>query len=197
MKDAKDVIPWKVTDLALRPYEGYWSFNPSIHFDGQLWRCVLRCCDYAMPDGVTIRSKSAGHVGQQTKNAMVILDPTTWRAVEIFKMHELDRLPRESCPHVGYEDMRLFRTDTGGLQGIAASLHLRRERRARRGLHVAGHRGRRAAHRLQHRTAAPDRRWAHGSAAEFRPGGERDEVESGRVLQRRRRAGRTRVRRRA
>ena len=126
MKDAQDVIPWKVTDLAIRPYDGFWSFNPSIHFDGQLWRCVLRCCDYAMPDGVTIRSKSARPVGQQTKNAMVILDPKTWRAAQIFKMHENDDTPRQPCPHMGYEDMRIFRTDKGGLQGIAASLHLNR-----------------------------------------------------------------------
>jgi hypothetical protein len=131
MREVKDVIPWKVTDISIRPYEGYWSFNPSIHFDGDTWRCVLRCCDYAMPDGVTIRSKNARPVGQLTKNAMVIFDPSTWRPIEIFKIHEKDDLPREACPHVGYEDMRIFRTDKGGLQGIAASLHLRRDREQR------------------------------------------------------------------
>lgn len=131
MKAAKDVIPWKVTEIAVRPYDGYWSFNPSIHFDGETWRCVLRCCDYAMPDGITIRSKNARITGQQTKNAMVVFDPTTWEAVQIFKIHEKDGLPRESCPHVGFEDVRLFRTDKGGLQGIAASLHLRREQKPR------------------------------------------------------------------
>ena len=130
MKDAKDLIPWKVTDLPLRPFEDYWSFNNSVHFDGEIWRCVLRCCDYAMPDGKTIRSKGARSVGQQTKNAMVILDPTSWRPIQIYKMHERDGLPRASTPHVGYEDMRLFKTDKGGLQGIAASLHLKREARA-------------------------------------------------------------------
>lgn len=129
MKDAKDLIPWKVTDISLRPYEGFWSFNPSIHFDGATWRCVLRCCDYAMPDGVTIRSNSRS-TGQQTKNAMVVLDPTTWKPIHVYKMHERDDHPRVSCPHVGYEDMRLFRTGKGGLQGIAASLHLRRPSRS-------------------------------------------------------------------
>lgn len=130
MKDAKDLIPWRVTDISIRPYEGYWSFNPSIHFDGTLWRCVLRCCDYAMPDGVTIRSKNARPTGQQTKNAMVIFDPQSWQPAKIFKMHEKDGLSRESTPHVGYEDMRIFQTAKGGLQGIAASLHLRRGPRA-------------------------------------------------------------------
>ena len=127
MKDAKDLIPWKVTDLPIRPYDDFWSFNNSIHFDGTLWRCVLRCCDYAMPDGVTVRSKKSGPLGQQTKNAMVILDPDDWKVIQVFKMHERDGLPRASTPHVGFEDMRIFRTDAGGLQGIAASLHLRRE----------------------------------------------------------------------
>jgi len=128
MKEAKDLLPWKVTDISLHPYEGFWSFNPSIHFDGETWRCVLRCCDYAMPGGITVRSKHAGPMGQQTKNAMVLFDPQTWKPLQVFKMHEKDGLPRESCPHVGYEDMRIFKTDKGGLQGIAASLHLRRGR---------------------------------------------------------------------
>jgi hypothetical protein len=125
MQDAKDLIPWVVTDISIRPFEGYWSFNPSIHFDGVLWRCVLRCCDYAMPDGVTVRSNKA-LMGQQTKNAMVIFDPKDWAPIQIYKMHERDDLPRAPTPHAGYEDMRLFKTDAGGLQGIAASLHLKR-----------------------------------------------------------------------
>lgn len=131
MKDAKDLIPWQVTDISIRPYEGYWSFNPSIHFDGSVWRCVLRCCDYAMPDGVTIRSKTARSTGQQTKNAMVIFDPVSWAPAQVYKMHERDPFPRVSTPHVGYEDMRLFRTDKGGLQGIAASLHLQRDKQSK------------------------------------------------------------------
>ena len=127
MKDAQDLIPWKVTALSIRPFDDLWSFNPSVHFDGETWRCVLRCADYCMPEGITKRSKNV-RSGQQTKNAMVILDPTSWKPIQIFKMHEKDGLPRASTPHVGFEDMRIFRTDKGGLQGIAASLHLARNR---------------------------------------------------------------------
>jgi hypothetical protein len=79
-----------------------------------------------MPSGRTVRSKNAGFSGQQTKNAMIVLDPTTWRAVRIYKMRERDGLARATTPHVGFEDMRLFKSDVGGLQGIAASLHLQR-----------------------------------------------------------------------
>lgn len=127
MKPVQDLIPWRMIDLALRPFgSGFWAFNPSIQFDGETWRCVLRCADYCMPSGRTVRSKNAGFAGQQTKNAMVILDPATWSVVRVYKMHEHDGLPRAPTPHVGFEDMRLFRTDVGGLQGIAASLHLQR-----------------------------------------------------------------------
>ncbi len=101
--------------------------NPSIHFDGTLWRCALRCSDYAMPGGVTIKSHKARRDETRTKSAMVIFDPGTWRAVEIYKMHEQDEMPRAPCASLGYEDIRLFRTDKDGLQGIAASLHLRRD----------------------------------------------------------------------
>ena len=132
MKFAKDLIPWKVTELAIRPFDGFWSFNNSVHYDGSLWRCVLRCCDYAMPGGKTIRGSKAGP-GHQTKNAMAILDPASLQPIKVFKMRELDEYPRVPCANVGYEDMRIFRTDRGGLQGIAASLHLKREAKAAAG----------------------------------------------------------------
>jgi len=99
--------------------------NPSIHFDGETWRCVLRCCDYCMRGGVTVRSRKAGG-GVRTKNALVIFDPNRWRPIEIYKMRERDDLARSQSDNVGYEDIRIFRTEWGGLQGIAASQHLRR-----------------------------------------------------------------------
>lgn len=126
MKPAGDLIPWTVTDISIRPYDAMWSMNPSIHYDGQSWRCVLRCTDYAMPNGKTIRSSKARPAGNQTKNAMIVFDPRTWKPIQIFKMHERDDHPRTQCANVGYEDMRIFRTDRGGLQGIAATLHLER-----------------------------------------------------------------------
>lgn len=101
--------------------------NPSVHYDGTLWRCTLRCSDYAMPNGVTIRGPKARASGTQTRNAMVILDPDTWQVAKVHKMEEHDGQTRiMSCANVGYEDMRLFKTDRYGLQGIAASLHLDR-----------------------------------------------------------------------
>ena len=130
MKRADEIIPWKVTDISLRPFKEMWSMNPSIHFDGKLWRCVLRCSDYAMPGGTTIRSSKAKPGASRTKNAMGIFDPARWKPVEIYKMREDDDLPRAPSGSVGYEDIRIFRTDKDGLQGIAAALHLQsRDRR--------------------------------------------------------------------
>jgi hypothetical protein len=134
VKRVGDVIPWRVTDISLRPFKGMWSLNPSIHYDGMVWRCSLRCADYAMPNGVTIRSDRAKEGQSRTKNAMVIFDPKDWRPIEIYKMREHDRHPRGDASSVGFEDIRLFRTDQGGLQGIAASLHLQRTNRSRKQL---------------------------------------------------------------
>jgi hypothetical protein len=132
VKRAEDIIPWKVTDISLRPFDGMWSFNPCIHYDGHLWRCVLRCSDYALPNGKQIRSDRAKVGESQTKNAMVIFNPKSWRATEIYKMREQDDLSRIPASSIGYEDVRIFRTDRYGLQGIAASLHLKRSERKQR-----------------------------------------------------------------
>ena len=126
MKRVDELITWKVTDISLRPYKAMWSFNASIHYDGDLWRCVLRCADYALPGGREIRSEKAKPGQSRTKNAMVIFDPASWKPIEIYKIKEHDDLPRAPASSVGYEDIRIFRTDKHGLQGIAAALHLRR-----------------------------------------------------------------------
>jgi hypothetical protein len=123
--DVRQVMPWDVTDLSLRPFPGMWSFNPSIHFDGETWRCSLRCADYAMPDGNVIRGNRASPTQTVTRNVMIELDPDTWQHTAIYEIEEHDNHPRvANCPNVGFEDLRLFMTDTFGLQAIAASLHL-------------------------------------------------------------------------
>lgn len=131
----EQLLPWKVTDLVAQPYRGMIGhFNPSIHFDGDVWRCVIRCADYAMPQGVTVRPDNARPNVVTSKNAIVILDPKTWRVVQTYLVRELDGLPRtEMCSNVGFEDMRIFITDKGGFQGIAASLHLARAATGTRG----------------------------------------------------------------
>jgi hypothetical protein len=126
--EVRDLLPWKVSDLSIRPYPDMWSMNPSIHFDGETWRCVLRCTDYAMPGGVSIRGAKANKNYVQSNNALVILDPASWKPAKVHLMKELDEEARVvACASIGFEDMRLFQTERGGLQGIAASLHLDRQ----------------------------------------------------------------------
>lgn len=125
--DVAALIPWSVTDISLRPFKGSWSMNPSVHFDGETWRCIIRCADYAMPGGVTVRGAASVPGYVISRNAMLIIDPTNLRVEEVIAVQEADPEPRlAKCTNVGYEDVRLFRTQTGGLQGIAASLHLDR-----------------------------------------------------------------------
>jgi hypothetical protein len=92
-----------------------------------VWRCSVRCADYGMPGGVQIRGpQSHRHGGVQTRNVIVHVDPATLRPIEVFPVHEMDGLPRNKAANRGYEDMRLFHTTAGGLQGIAAAAHLER-----------------------------------------------------------------------
>jgi hypothetical protein len=127
-----ELLPWKVTDISYRPFDGFWSFNPSLHFDGHTWRCSLRCADYALPDSVEIRGPRAQPNRSQTRNAMLILDPDGWQVAELHPMQELDGLLRlERCASTGFEDLRLFQTSDGVLRGVAAALHLGRDRKIR------------------------------------------------------------------
>jgi hypothetical protein len=130
MRQASEFLPWKVTDISIRPVEGFWSMNPSLHFDGTTWRCLIRCTDYAMPNGRTVRSSKSRPAGNQTKNAMVIFDPASWKPVSIHLVEERDAFPRVRSANLGFEDVRIFKTKQGGLQGIGASLHLQRAARS-------------------------------------------------------------------
>lgn len=123
-----DLVAWSIRKLKVRPYDGMWCFNPSIHFDGETWRCSIRCADYAMPGGVQIRGAYADKFGVQSRNVMVHIDPERLSVLdgEIFPMLDRDDLPRNKAGNRGFEDLRLFHTDSGGLQAIACAAHLDR-----------------------------------------------------------------------
>lgn len=127
IRSAHEIIPWKVIDLALRPFVDFYAFNPSIHYDstdGQ-WRCIMRNCDYHAPGGNVVWTRRKG--GRiTTRNVMVTLDPETWRPIAHCEMRELDGLARNTAAGAqGFEDMRLFRTERDGLVAIATTMQLR------------------------------------------------------------------------
>src|SRR4051812_47430940 len=86
--------PWRVENISLRPFKGFYSFNPSIHRDADgMYRVLMRNCDYHAPNGVVMANRARG--GKTlTRNAMAVLDPKTWQPITITEMRELDGLDR-------------------------------------------------------------------------------------------------------
>ena len=126
MKHAIDVIPgWAIHPISFRPFDGFWSMNPSIHYDGERWRCAMRNVDYHAPHGVVLANmKRGGKV--TTRNVMATLDPRTWQPIELAEMLEEDgNLKNLSVSSLGYEDLRLFRTEREGLLAICTTMQLR------------------------------------------------------------------------
>jgi len=122
MKYVSDIIPWRLTNISLRPFKGFYSFNPSIHFDGEKWRCVMRNCDYHAKGG-EYAVKNGRII---TRNALVTFNPSTWEPSSLVEMREIDSLQRYPTSEWGYEDMRLFIAG-GKLRGVATTAQLRPE----------------------------------------------------------------------
>lgn len=118
-------------NISVSPFgSGWWSFNPSVHHDrvAGRWRCVLRCANYTLPGGVPKLSPDARAGKAQTRNAVALFDPCTLELSGLREMRELDDAPRApTCQSLGYEDMRIFRTERDGLSGIATALQLNLE----------------------------------------------------------------------
>lgn len=122
---------WMTRNISIAPFgPGWWSFNPSVHHDrlDERWRCVFRCANYTLPGGVP-RLSSAARAGKaETRNAIATLDPATLELSGLREVRELDDAPRApACSSLGYEDMRIFRTQHDGLCGIATALQLNLE----------------------------------------------------------------------
>ncbi len=119
---------WSVKNISVQPFgPGWWSFNPSVHHDpvDRVWRCVFRCANYSLPGGVPRLSSDARAGRAATRNAIAILAPSTLEVIRLREMRELDDRPRvAACSSLGYEDMRLFRTQRDGMCGIATALQL-------------------------------------------------------------------------
>jgi len=123
MIHVSDIIPWSVKPFSLRPFRGFYSFNPSIHFDGKIWRCVMRNCDYNARGGnYQVRN---GRI--ITRNVMVVFSDNDLGDFKYYEMRELDNLIRYPTYESGYEDMRLFCTKSDGLVGVATTAQLRVE----------------------------------------------------------------------
>lgn len=121
---AEIVDGWDAFNISIRPFEGFWGFNPSVHYDGDTWRCMIRFADYHAPNGVIHANKARG--GKvTTRNVLVELDPTeAWRPIAMVEILEKDGLPRFPASAAGYEDLRLFRTERDGFCAVATTMQL-------------------------------------------------------------------------
>lgn len=119
-----ELIPWHTVDVSVWPFgQGWWPFNPSIHFWRGEWRCVIRCANYSLPGGVVVMSPEARAGKAQTRNAIVLLDPSTLEIRCLSEVGEPSQVPRApECSCLGLEDMRLFWTRRDGLTGVATAL---------------------------------------------------------------------------
>jgi tetratricopeptide (TPR) repeat protein/predicted GH43/DUF377 family glycosyl hydrolase len=101
---AETFTSYRDQQIGFKPEAPYFAMNPSIHFDGEEWRCVVRTVNYHIVEG---RYLTPDDNIIYTRNFMVELadDLSVERAVE---MIDHDAHPRSSFPVHGFEDCRLF-----------------------------------------------------------------------------------------
>lgn len=120
-----DVLPWIVQPLETPKPDGWFAFNPSIHWDGQVMRCAIRVADYGMPGGAVVtRTPGTSTTHVKSKLVMAVLDPDSLRVTFAKLAGEHDGQLRAPCSSAGFEDVRIFCTESYGLCGIAASLQI-------------------------------------------------------------------------
>ena len=126
---------WSKKCVSVTPFgAGWWSFNPCVHHDPVTdhWRVVFRIANYSLPDGIPQLSPNARRGRAQTRNVIGDLDPERLTITRLREVAELDDRPRApSCTSLGYEDVRLFRTERDGLVAIATALQLNLEHPSR------------------------------------------------------------------
>lgn len=128
---ADELLPWDVYDVSLDAGRGWWSFNPSIHYDPleERWRIAYRVANYCLPGGVPRLSGDARLGRAHTRCVVADVDPGTLAIDRLHEVREIDGLPRvPSCASTGLEDMRLFRTARDGILGVATALQYNLER---------------------------------------------------------------------
>lgn len=114
------LYPWGERQLPESQFPGFHPFNPSIHFDGSDWRCLVRNCNYHARGGHY--QVTNGTI--RTRNVMLEMDGNL-KIVSAVEMIERDTNKRFPTREHGYEDARLFRTTIGGLVAIATTSQLR------------------------------------------------------------------------
>ena len=108
------------------PDKAYIACNPSIHYDGRTWRCIVRCINYRL----------GGHIPEEpnTQNVMLQLGfmnggrSTSQLPCSLLATVIADDTgqPKSGYPISGFEDCRLFQWK-GRMWAIATSCHLTKQ----------------------------------------------------------------------
>jgi len=90
--------------LPYEPAAPFVAANPSVHFDGKKWRCVVRALNYRIVNGHSYEPPD-GVI--QSHNVMLELTDN-FDIERTISMKDLDSTARTNFPVHGYEDCRLF-----------------------------------------------------------------------------------------
>lgn len=90
--------------IDFEPSLPYHAMNPSIHFDGERWRCVIRTVNYQIVNGQYLTPDDNVIF---TRNYMAELHADL-RVERVIEMIDHDTTPRSTYPVHGFEDCRLF-----------------------------------------------------------------------------------------
>jgi FkbM family methyltransferase len=90
--------------IPFTPRQGWNALNPSIHYDGEVWRCIIRSTNYQLADGKYTTS-DGGPI--KTENNLLVLEKDLKPSAS-FQMRDLAQIKKTAYPVQGYEDCRLF-----------------------------------------------------------------------------------------
>ncbi len=96
-------------EISWKPELPYRAMNPSVWFDGDRWRCIVRTVNYHIVNGQYLTPDDNVIY---TRNYMLELARGSLAIERVVEMVDRDPSPRSSFPVHGFEDCRLF--DRGG-----------------------------------------------------------------------------------
>jgi len=92
-------------EISWKPELPYRAMNPSVWFDGERWRCIVRTVNYHIVNGQYLTPDDNVIY---TRNWMLELAPQSLAVERAVEMVDRDPTPRSSFPVHGFEDCRLF-----------------------------------------------------------------------------------------
>lgn len=111
-------------EISWKPELPYRAMNPSVWFDGDRWRCIVRTVNYHIVNGQYLTPDDNVIY---TRNYMLELARGSLAIERVVEMVDRDPSPRSSFPVHGFEDCRLFGSK-GKLYATSTACDLNDER---------------------------------------------------------------------